>query len=349
MADAVYELHPTADTIIVLRNPGAPFAVWEVTPDSPDLPQGSKSGKAALPFEEHWKLNEAISPAPSGKKKKKGTLRRGRTSDWAEVSVPEPEPEPELESLPEPPPEDPFAPDHNASRNDVMGIANDYDQNTTRDTNLGSSLFGRERSESAEASSSVARAETDAPSESAFEEPNMLVDDAKEEEEEEEDGSVHYHVSSQILASASGFFKTSLVKDTWLEAHRSAADGKYHLSAADWDPEAFLILLRIFHHCNHDVPRSMTLEMLARMAVLVDYYRCSEAVSVWSEMWINSARSAYPVPATYGRDLVLWMCIAWIFKLPAEFKQTTKAVILQSETPAVQNMYLPIPGVVIGE
>jgi hypothetical protein len=189
------------------------------------------------------------------------------------------------------------------------------------------------------------RAETEAPSKRDFDEPNILVDDGIGEEED----SVHYYVSSRHLALASGFFKSTLAKDGWLEGHPSAEDGKYHLSAADWDPEAFLILLRIFHLRNRDVPRSITLEMLARLAVLVDYYRCSEAVEVFSEMWINTARSAYPTSATYGRDLVLWMCIAWVFKLREEFTQTTKAAILQSKTPTVQDMYLPIPGVVIGE
>jgi hypothetical protein len=335
MADAVYELDPSADTIIVLKNPGAPFAVWE--PDA--ATKTPESGKVALWIEEHWNLNEAVSPAPSIKKKK-GKWWQGPVYDWP--AVPEPAPEPE----PEPPLEDQFAPVDDASRDEVMDLANDDDQSTIRDINLGSSLFGGEQPQSAEANSFVVRAETEAPSKSGFDEPNMLVDDGTGEQGE---GNVYYYVSSRHLALASGFFKSALAKDGWLEGHPSAEDGKYHLSTADWDPEAFLILLRIFHLRNRDVPRSLTLEMLARIAVLVDYYRCSEAVEIFSEIWINAARSACPVPATYGRDLVLWMCIAWVFKLPAEFEQTTKAAIMQSETPTVQNMDLPIPGVVIGE
>jgi hypothetical protein len=233
MADAVYELDPSADTIIVLKNPGAPFAVWE--PDA--ATKTPESGKVALWIEEHWNLNEAVSPAPSIKKKK-GKWWQGPVYDWP--AVPEPAPAPE----PEPPLEDQFAPVDDASRDEVMDFANDDDQSTIRDINLGSSLFGGEHPQSAEANSFVVRAETEAPSKSGFDEPNMLVDDGTGEQGE---GNVYYYVSSRHLALASGFFKSALAKDGWLEGHPSAEDGKYHLSTADWDPEAFLILLRIFH------------------------------------------------------------------------------------------------------
>jgi hypothetical protein len=90
MAVTVFELDPSADTIIVLRNPGAPFAVWE--PDA--ATKAPESGKAALPFEEHWNLNEAVSQVPSKKKKKKGKGWQDPIYDWPAVPEPEPEPAP---------------------------------------------------------------------------------------------------------------------------------------------------------------------------------------------------------------------------------------------------------------
>lgn len=165
---------------------------------------------------------------------------------------------------------------------------------------------------------------------------------------EEDEDYIRYHVSSRHLALASGFFKSSLARNGWLESQPNPVDGKYHISASDWDPETFLILLDIFHLRNRAVPRKLSLEMLAKMPVLVDYYRCSEAVEIFSDMWINTVRESAPVPSEYSRDLMLWMCIAWVFKLPTEFEKTTKTAFMTCRSQAIENMSLPIPKPIFG-
>jgi hypothetical protein len=50
---------------------------------------------------------------------------------------------------------------------------------------------------------------------------------------EEEESGVHYRVSSRHLALASKFFEISLTKNGWMEGQLNAADGMYHLAAAD--------------------------------------------------------------------------------------------------------------------
>ncbi|KAH8710116.1 hypothetical protein GQ44DRAFT_776774 [Phaeosphaeriaceae sp. PMI808] len=57
------------------------------------------------------------------------------------------------------------------------------------------------------------------------------------------------------------------------------------------------------------------------MAVLADYYRCWEAVEVWTNIWIKDVRMKEPVPAIYSRELILWILIAWVFELPEEFNK----------------------------
>lgn len=163
-----------------------------------------------------------------------------------------------------------------------------------------------------------------------------------------ETSEIRFLVSSRHLALASGYFKSCLSQEGWKEGQPSEADGMYHLNAADWDPDAMEILLNILHLRNRKVPRKMNLEMLAKMAVLIDYYRCAEAVELYTSMWVEKAKISSPIPCVYTRNLVLWMWIAWTFKLPDQFKTTTKVVIEQSKMPTVHAMDIPIPQVIIG-
>ncbi|PVI07909.1 hypothetical protein DM02DRAFT_608519 [Periconia macrospinosa] len=171
------------------------------------------------------------------------------------------------------------------------------------------------------------------------EEPTGVVDD--------DHAAIRYLVSSRHLALASGYFKSSLSQEGWMEGVRNEADGMYHLTTTDWDPDALLILLNILHLHNRKVPRELTLEMLAKMAVLIDYYRCAEATEVFTAMWIEKTAESETVPSEYNRDLVLWMCVAWVFKIPSTFETTTSIVIAQNNMPTVQSMDLPIPNSVL--
>lgn len=58
--------------------------------------------------------------------------------------------------------------------------------------------------------------------------------------------------------------------------------------------------------------------MLAKVAVLADYYECKEAVNILADTWIKALEDN--VPTTYSRDLFLWLWISWFFQLPAQLK-----------------------------
>jgi hypothetical protein len=301
MVAIIHEIDPSADTVIVLKNPNAPFAVWNEDSVIEDVPIVSPAEAS----NERGDFQQLDPPSPvrkMTKKQKLKLLRRERENKAAEGSVPS---------------------EHILSER--TGAAD-------------SELDGGEQPEISVAGPS---------SQVDVEKPGQPAIPIKEDEEEDE--GIRYHVSSRHLALASGFFKTSLSRNGWIEGQPNTADGMYHLSTADWDPQALLILLRVLHLRNRMVPRSLTLEMLTKVAVLVDYYRCGEAVELFSQMWVDAARKSSPVPPTYGRELVLWMCIAWVFKLPSEFKQTTDIAFRQSKSPTIQDMCLPIPMVVLGK
>ncbi|PVH96337.1 hypothetical protein DM02DRAFT_674890 [Periconia macrospinosa] len=152
---------------------------------------------------------------------------------------------------------------------------------------------------------------------------------------------IHYHVSAQHLSLASARFKSMLFGGNWKEGVPEI-DGLYYISAEDWDTEALLILLNVLHHRNRQVPRSVSLEMLAKITVLIDYYDCAEAVELCTERWVEELTMTSPIPSSFCRDLMLWMCIAWVLRLPYEFTQTTNIAIMRREGQELSALGLPL-------
>ncbi|KAF2690671.1 hypothetical protein K458DRAFT_354854 [Lentithecium fluviatile CBS 122367] len=363
MAEAPHEIDPSADTILVLKDPNAPFAVWnELSLAVPKVEPSQKStltSQFAALGSDDWSFstwgkskstarvatnlfdlmvsgesNDAFNGQGEGEKVDAATDDWGITPKKSRKSV-----KSKKISITE----------KRKKKGKLQSTATEVADDASSSTALNpgdvmesssiphESLFGGRQPSIPEAGWS-STFDMEAAHLTKMEEHSVTV---------EEEVGVCYYVSSRHLALGSEFFKSSLTKNGWAEGQSSTSDGKYHLWASDWDPEAFLILLNVLHLRNRQVPRSLTLEMLAKMAVLVDYYRCGEAVDVFSEMWIDSAKKTSPVPSTYGRDLVLWMCIAWVFKLPVEFGQTTNIAFRQSKTPTIQDMCLPIPKLVL--
>lgn len=160
----------------------------------------------------------------------------------------------------------------------------------------------------------------------------IVADVASESNSTDTEGDeIWYYVSRRHLISASPTFERMLSGTNWKEGVRNENDGLYHVPAEDWDSEALLCVLRVLHLRNGQVPRTVTLEMLAKIAVLVDFYKCAEALESFTERWIERLRVATPVPAYFCRDVMLWMCIAWVFRLPQEFVQSTTVAIRRND------------------
>jgi hypothetical protein len=154
----------------------------------------------------------------------------------------------------------------------------------------------------------------------------------------------YYHVSSQNLRDGSPIFK-NMLSGEWKEGSRSDADEQFHISANDWDPEAFLVLMNIFHGRNDVVPQEMSIELLAKIAVLVDYYECGRAVEAFSSTWTQQLNEA--VPRKFCRDLILWLCVAHVFNISDAYGKAT-AVALRYSTEEIPTFDLPISFALVG-
>ncbi len=106
------------------------------------------------------------------------------------------------------------------------------------------------------------------------------------------------------------------------------------------------VVLSLIHSRTKDIPRIVTLEMLSKIAVLVDYYELHDAVHFYASLWIDTLRSS--LPTSYGRDLILWICVSWVFKNASIFTAVTKLAV-EHNPGKVPTLQLPIPEKVIGK
>ncbi|KAL6801688.1 hypothetical protein J3E68DRAFT_447690 [Trichoderma sp. SZMC 28012] len=137
---------------------------------------------------------------------------------------------------------------------------------------------------------------------------------------------IRFQLSSKHLTLASEYFRKMMAND-WKET--TPAEGySFVVTAEEWDQKALLILMNIIHGRTTKVPLTISLEMLAKVSVLVDYYKCHEAVEFFAKTWISNLPE--PIPSSYGKNLVLRLCISWIFSEADIFRLLTKTVLYQS-------------------
>ena len=154
----------------------------------------------------------------------------------------------------------------------------------------------------------------------------------------------YIRVSAKHISFASPVFKELLTGD-WKESVTFREKGSVELTMEGWDLEALLILLRAIHGLHDNVPRKLNLEMLAKIAVLLDYYQCKEAVGFFTDSWVSTLEDKVPTGFLI-RDLTMWIWVSWFFRLPIQFKQATSTAMSLSNG-SIHSLGLPIPSRVL--
>ena len=152
-------------------------------------------------------------------------------------------------------------------------------------------------------------------------------------------------VSAKHLIFASPVFQSTLT-GSWKESIAYLEKGSVEITAESWDFQALLIVLNAIHGKYRQIPQHLTLEMLAKVAVIVDYYDCKETVYIMKDIWFGNLKEK--IPTKYSRDLILWLWVSWFFQLPSQFKETTSTVMSCSEG-SIHAWGLPISDKIIGK
>ncbi|CAI7658096.1 unnamed protein product [Penicillium crustosum] len=342
MNQPTHIIDPDGEVIIILRNADPPFAqaldhmvTGGTLPESGHCLQGPDEAIEPLP-EAIEPLPEVIEPPQRLSRKvkmknKKGKKLRVIRTPPAEPAVePEPEPAPMEEPEPaEPEPElaepapEPAEPEPEPAEPEPEPAEPEPEP-------------AEPEPEPAEPEPEPAEPEPEPA------EPEPAVD---EEICKPLDGNCFYiQVSAKHLTLASPVFKRILTGG-WKESIAYLQKSSVEITADSWDIEAFLVVLHAIHAKNKRIPQKLTLEMLAKVAVIADYYECKESLYIITDIWFNSLEER--IPTTYSRDLILWLWVSWFFQRPSQFKESTSNVISCSEN-HISGWKLPIPDKVIG-
>lgn len=143
---------------------------------------------------------------------------------------------------------------------------------------------------------------------------------------------------------ASPVFKR-LLGGNFKEGTTLSQNGSVKVKAQGWDIDALLIVLYAIHGQYHLIPEKLTIEALAKVAVITDYYLCKKVLYIMAKTWINNLEGQ--VPATCGRDLMIWIWVSWYFRLCPDFELATSRAMSLSEY-RINSLGLPIPGNIIG-
>ncbi|KAH7389461.1 hypothetical protein DE146DRAFT_758770 [Phaeosphaeria sp. MPI-PUGE-AT-0046c] len=149
---------------------------------------------------------------------------------------------------------------------------------------------------------------------------------------------VRYQVSSALLKNASQYFR-HMLSGRFSETIVNAEDGKYHIGTQGFNPKAMEHIMNVIHIRTRNIPKKVGLEMLADIAVLVDYYDMRETVSFHAETWAKAvARKKFP--ATYCRELVLRTFVAKTFDDKKNFRRGAEIIIRNSIGP-IEDLGVP--------
>ncbi|KAI3319831.1 hypothetical protein HD806DRAFT_508074 [Xylariaceae sp. AK1471] len=151
---------------------------------------------------------------------------------------------------------------------------------------------------------------------------------------------IQLQVSSAHLKLASRHFQK--VFDSKFKKSQRDSDGLLHVDASGWDTEALLIVLRVIHGQHRKLPKTMDLELLAKIAVIVDSYDCHEIFDAFAELWLQRLKSRFILLHKLDRELLLLLFVSWVFGWTNEFKLATRIVLHQSKGP-LRTLDLPIP------
>lgn len=154
---------------------------------------------------------------------------------------------------------------------------------------------------------------------------------------------VSFRLSSKHLTLASPYFAKQLGKN-W-RGSITKKDGVPLLKAEGWDEKAFLIVMKLIHCQNNLLPCKVELEFFAKIAIIVDYYRCYDAMALAARHW--GGRVGDGPDQLCDRDVILCLFCSLVFRSFEGFASMTAILVNVTRGP-IQNLGLPIPDGIIG-
>lgn len=123
-------------------------------------------------------------------------------------------------------------------------------------------------------------------------------------------------------------------------------DGFYHWKFGDlFDAEAFELVLKIIHGKSRNIPRTVSLDLLAAMASIVDDLECHDTIAFFSQGWILAYGNITPASTKTLAQLIL---VSFVFENARIFKTASRLAIIHSRG-TVSSYELPIRVAIMGK
>lgn len=148
-------------------------------------------------------------------------------------------------------------------------------------------------------------------------------------------------VSSAILRHACREFHEELDPNggAWKELEVQP-DGFRHKNVDGFDPDALHSVLDVVHFRNSKMPTRPSIELLAKMAVIVDSFQCREAMTFAGQLW--DAEEIDIPEESDRRSLLLCLLVSSVLSTTRLLKEITPIILAQSARP-LDTCGLPIP------
>lgn len=153
---------------------------------------------------------------------------------------------------------------------------------------------------------------------------------------------IRMRVSSKHLSLASPVFK-KMMSGPWEES--IPENGIREIKATEWNVDAVVIVMNIIHGHHRKVPRSISLETLYNVAVIVDYYKCHEVTEVFAQNWLSGMEG--DLPTSYSDESSVRMFASWVFSDSKGFQSMTELSMRQSSS-LLKTTSFPLPGGLLG-
>lgn len=140
---------------------------------------------------------------------------------------------------------------------------------------------------------------------------------------------VRFRVSSRHLILASHFFR-AMLEGPWMEG-TSSSQPLRQINATGWDAMAFAIVLDAIHGRHREIPYELTLGLVTRIATVIDYYGCHEAMYVYFDKWLNQNSLVNTSLSVLRKETLLCLYVSWVFSADATFILLARLVFRHSE------------------
>ncbi|GKU20859.1 unnamed protein product [Fusarium langsethiae] len=143
------------------------------------------------------------------------------------------------------------------------------------------------------------------------------------------DSEVRLRVSSRHLILASRTFR-AMLEGPWSEA-TSSYQSVRQINATGWDAMAFAVVLDIIHGRPRGIPERMNIGLLARIATVVDYYECHDAMHACLKNWLSENPELSDPMLNLCKTSLLCLYVAWVFSEKSTISNMTYLALSHGE------------------